>query len=191
MDRNSGWVLVVLLLCLQISVRAQPSQPPPEGQLKIDVEEGANETVHHPGELFHKEIKILVTDELGRPVPDANVTFTTKPSESRAGAETLKNETQVLAVTDANGEASAGQLQANRFEGRYSIAAKAEFYGKTSTVPINEVNKKPKWYRRKGTWITVGSIAAGSLAAILVVRAEQKPSATISTVTPTGPVTHP
>ena len=53
------------------------------------------------------------------------------------------------------------------------------------------MNKKPKWYRRKGTWITVGSIAAGSLAAILVVRAEQKPSATISTVTPTGPVTHP
>ncbi len=186
MSRFTGWVRGGMFLSLLVSLRAQPAQPPPVGQLKIEVIQGADQTVH-PGAQFHNQIIIAVTDELGRPVPNANVRFTVK-SEGRAGAQPLRVDT----VTDPNGRASTGTLRANRFEGEYKIDAGAKFYDKEGeNDKIPEANKKPAWYKRRSTWIIVASIAAASLAVTLTVRAEQNPSATITTVTPTVPVTHP
>lgn len=177
----------VVALTLFLSLPLWPAQQ--EGSLTIDVDDGANQ-FSYLGREFAKQIRITVRDELGRPVPNANVVFYTTPEAGGPGAVS-PGSMQVSTKTDKDGKATSGTLFANRRDGEYQIRAVAEFYGKRGVAPITEHNLKLPLTRRKSTWITVASAAAGVLIPILVIRAQQQPTATISTVTPTGPVTHP
>jgi hypothetical protein len=86
--------------------------------LQIQVVEGEG-AVHAPGSRTSRPLTVEVTDETGRPVSGAAVSFHL-PEEGATGTFTNGLRTEV-ATTDARGRASIYGLQFNRVGGRFPI----------------------------------------------------------------------
>ena len=86
--------------------------------LQIRVVEGEG-TVHLPGSRSSRPITVDITDETGKPVAGAAVSFHL-PGEGPGGAFVNGLRTEVV-ITDAEGRASLRGLLANRLPGRFQI----------------------------------------------------------------------
>jgi hypothetical protein len=86
--------------------------------LQIRVVEGEG-AVHAPGSRGARPLTVEVTDETGKPVEGAAVSFHL-PEEGPGGVFANGMRTEV-AVTDSRGHASAHGLQFNRASGRFQI----------------------------------------------------------------------
>src|SRR4051794_2746222 len=86
--------------------------------LQIQFVEGEG-AVHAPGSRSSRPLTVEVTDETGRPVPSAAVSFHL-PEEGPGGAFANGLHTDV-AVTDAQGRVSLHGLVLNRIPGRFQI----------------------------------------------------------------------
>lgn len=86
--------------------------------LQIRVVEGEG-AVHVPGARSSRPITVEITDETGKPVAGAAVSFHL-PEEGSGGAFVNGLRTEV-AITDARGRASVHGLQANRVPGRFQV----------------------------------------------------------------------
>jgi len=86
--------------------------------LQIQVLEGEG-TVHAPGSRSAHPLAVQVTDETGRPVAEAAVSFHL-PDDGPGGAFTNGLRTEI-ATTDARGRAVLRGLQLNRVSGRFQI----------------------------------------------------------------------
>jgi len=86
--------------------------------LQIRVVEGEG-AVHAPGSRSARPLTVEVTDETGKPVEGAAVSFHL-PEEGPGGAFANGMRTEV-AVTDTHGHASVHGLQLNRAPGRFQI----------------------------------------------------------------------
>ena len=85
-------------------------------QIKVTEGEGA---VHFPGTRNLRPLSIEVTDETGRPVSGAAVSFHL-PEEGPSGTFTNGLRTEIV-ITDSRGRASLHGLQANRVAGRFQV----------------------------------------------------------------------
>jgi hypothetical protein len=86
--------------------------------LQIRVVEGEG-AVHAPGSRGARALTVEVTDETGKPVEGAAVSFHL-PEEGPGGVFTNSMRTEV-AVTDSHGRAGVHGLQLNRAPGRFQI----------------------------------------------------------------------
>jgi len=104
--------LVVLLL---LPVLAAPAQV---AVLQIQVIEGEG-TVHTPGARNSRPLTVQITDETGKPVSGAAVTFHL-PEDGPGGifANALRTDVQ---TTDGRGRAAIRSFQANRISGPFQI----------------------------------------------------------------------
>src|SRR5689334_12590566 len=115
--RCSGfWCLSAqILLVWFLSPSVVPGQV---ALLQITVVEGEG-AVHVPGSRSSRPLTVEITDETGKPVADAAVSFHI-PDEGPGG--TFPNGLRTaVATTDARGRASLRGLQANRIAGRFQI----------------------------------------------------------------------
>jgi len=101
-----------LLLALNCAATAQVAV------LQIRVIEGEG-AVHAPGSRSTHPLTVEVTDEAGRPVAGAAVSFHL-PEEGPGGAFANGIRTEVV-LTDGNGHASVHGLRLNRAPGRFQI----------------------------------------------------------------------
>jgi hypothetical protein len=143
------------------------------------------ERIHRVGHKF--DLAVTVYDERGREVPDATVTFQ-MPGDG-ASATSL-NGRLVTIQSDPNGVAKAVGLRANSTGGDYDIRVNANFEGKAGYTTIRQTNRNPPFAVRRRTLIAEAA-AVAVIVPVLALRSSPPPKATISTVTPTGPVTHP
>jgi hypothetical protein len=86
--------------------------------LQIQVIEGEG-AVHPPGSRSSRPLTVEITDETGKPVPGAAVSFHL-PEDGPGGVFVNGLRTDV-ATTDAQGRASLHGLQVNRISGRFQI----------------------------------------------------------------------
>ena len=106
--------MAVTLLCSAIAQVAV---------LQIHFIEGEG-AVHAPGSRTARPLTVEVTDETGRPVSGAAVSFHL-PDEGPGGAFANGLRTEV-AITDAQGRVSLHGLQLNRLPGRFQIRVVAD-----------------------------------------------------------------
>jgi len=85
-------------------------------QIRVIEGEGA---VHQPGSRSTRPITVEITEETGKPVSGAAVTFHL-PEDGPGGAFVNGLRTEVV-ITDAHGRASLHGLLANRIPGRFQI----------------------------------------------------------------------
>jgi hypothetical protein len=85
-------------------------------QIRVIEGEGA---VHPPGSHSTRPITVEITEETGRPVAGAAVSFHL-PEDGPGGAFVNGLRTEVV-ITDANGHASLHGLLANRIPGRFQV----------------------------------------------------------------------
>jgi hypothetical protein len=141
--------------------------------LQIRVVEGEG-AVHAPGSHGTRPLTVEVTDETGKPVEGAAVSFHL-PEDGPGGLFTNGMRTEV-AVTDGHGHASVHGLQLNRVPGRFQIrivASKEQARaGMVSFQYIAEPGSgaaatagTSHGYRK---WIVVAVLAAGGSAAAIL-----------------------
>ena len=130
--------------------------------LQIKILEG-DAAVHAAGARSSRPLTVQVTDDFGRLVSGAAVSFRL-PEEGPGGIFSNKLRTEVV-VSDANGRATVRNLQLNRTPGPFQIritAAKEQARAGTLSRQFIEggaaASVKPKSSRR---WIVVGLVAAG------------------------------
>ncbi|MGA3186216.1 MAG: hypothetical protein ABSF22_03830 [Bryobacteraceae bacterium] len=171
----------------------QPAENNP-AILQIRVIEG--EGVAYPlGGRSTRGVTILVTDETGRPIEGASVSFRL-PDEGPSGTFSSGSRMEI-ATTKADGRASAWGMQWNRTEGSFEIritAAKGQARAGTvcavylskasvetdSAAPM-KVSRNHKWL-----WITL-AVAGGAAIAVTVAALTRKPSLPVGpTATPTS-----
>ena len=97
-----------------------------------------------PTFAFSKELKIVVLDNQGSPVPGVGVTFTA-PASGASAAFTSTNARTLTASTGPDGVAATGNLAANNQQGVFSISATVSGIG---SVNFNVANGA--WYVRPG-----------------------------------------
>ena len=108
---RSYW-LAALVIALSCPATAQVAI------LQIQVIEGEG-AVHPPGSRSSRPLTVEITDETGKPVPGAAVSFHL-PEDGPGGVFVNGLRTEV-AITDAKGRASLHGLQVNRISGRFQI----------------------------------------------------------------------
>jgi hypothetical protein len=141
-------------------------------QIKVVEGEGA---VHLPGARSLRPLTIEVTDETGRPVSGAAVSFHL-PEDGPGGTFTNGLRTEIV-ITDARGRAGLHGLQANRIPGRFQLRILAsKEQARAGTVSFQYV-APPKGgtavaataspaSRRK--WIVIGiGLAGGAVAGLM------------------------
>lgn len=176
---HSG-VPIALALCLPWAAAAQVSI------LQIQVVEGEG-TVYTPGARAGRGVTVLLTDDAGRPVSGAAVSFHL-PEDGPGGTFVNGLRTDV-AVTDARGRASVRAFQANRLPGRFQIrivASKEQARaGTVSFQYIGEHAAGAQAARSNRKWVAIAAaLAGGAVAGALVSRGS---SASPITVTPAAP----
>src|ERR1022692_3742025 len=85
-------------------------------QIRVIAGEGA---VHLPGSRSTRPITVEITEETGKPVPGAAVSFHL-PEDGPGGAFVNGLRTEIV-ITDGSGHASLHGLLANRIPGRFQI----------------------------------------------------------------------
>ncbi len=143
--------------------------------LQIQVIEGEG-AVHLPGSHSAHPLTVQVTDETGKPVEGAAVSFHL-PEDGPGGAFTNGLRTDV-ATTDARGRASARGIQFNRTGGRFQVrifASKEQARaGMASFQYVAETSggaaKAGPHSRRKWIAVVAGVAAGGVLGGVLAGR---------------------
>ena len=102
----ASWLLWAALALAQVAIL----------QIRVIEGEGA---VHQPGSRSTRPITVEITEETGKPVSGAAVTFHL-PEDGPGGAFVNGLRTEVV-ITDAHGRASLHGLLANRIPGRFQI----------------------------------------------------------------------
>ena len=143
--------------------------------LQIRVVEGEG-AVHLPGSRSTRPITVEITEETGKPVAAAAVTFHL-PEDGPGGTFVNGLRTEVV-VTDAHGRASLYGLVANRTPGRFQIRVLAsKEQARAGTVSFQYVaeptgrasaSSKVPGGRRK--WIFVAAAVAGGAVALAATR---------------------
>jgi hypothetical protein len=143
--------------------------------LQIKVVEGEG-VVHPPGVRSPRPLVVEVTDETGRPVPGAAVSFHL-PENGPGGifANGLRTE---IVITDSHGRATLHGLQANRIAGRFQVrilASKEQARAGTVSfqyvaepkagAPAISASASTPSHRK---WIVIGAGIAGGVAAGLL-----------------------
>ena len=151
--------------------------------LQIRVIEGEG-TVHLPGSHSARPITVEITDETGRPVGGAAVSFHL-PEDGPSGTFVNGLRTEVV-TTDAHGRASLHGLLANRLAGRFQIRILAsKEQARAGTVSFQYVAESkgggakvsaPATSRRK--WMMVAAaVAGGAVGGIMAARGSASPAA--------------
>ena len=167
--RNS-WLAAVLLVALPCLAAGQTAI------LQIRVVEGDG-AVHGAGSRASKPLVVEVTDETGRPIQHAAVSFHL-PDDGPSGSFPNNLHTDV-AMTDAQGRAAVHGLQWNRIPGRFQIRIVASFEQARAGVissqyiegptPAPNLTAAPQGSGRfHSKWIWVGAIVVGGAAAGLL-----------------------
>jgi hypothetical protein len=159
--------------------------------LQIRVVEGEG-AVHLPGSRSTRPITVEITEETGKPVAGAAVSFHL-PEDGPGGAFVNGLRTEVV-VTDAHGRASLYGLLANRIPGRFQIRIlTSKEQARDGTVSFQYVaeptgkalaaSSKTPAGRRK--WIYVAAAVAGGAVAVVVTRGgAASPAAAIPSTPP-------
>jgi hypothetical protein len=157
--------------------------------LQIQVVEGEG-AVHLPGARSPRPLTVEVTDETGKPVPGAAVSFHL-PEDGPGGAFASGLRTDV-AITDTRGRATIRAFQANRTGGRFQIrivaskeqarAGTVSFQYVADPKPGAPAAASPSHARR---WIAIAAAAGGGAVAALVAA---RGGSTAATPTPAAPV---
>lgn len=140
--------------------------------LQIRVVEGDG-AVHAAGSHANRPIVIEVTDETGKPVEHAAVSFHL-PDDGPGGSFLNGLRTEV-AITDASGRAAVRGLQWNRVPGRFQIRIVASFEQARAGVVSPQYIEGPALTPDRGQptaarghshkWLWIGAIAVGGVAA--------------------------
>jgi hypothetical protein len=168
--------------------------------LQIRVLEGDG-AVHAAGSRTARPLIVEVTDETGKPIERAAVSF--HLPEEGAGGVFLNGLRTDVALTDAAGRASVRGLQWNRVPGRLEVRIFASFeqaragtvsfqYIEGPAVPVGTAPSAAREARHgHSKWLIVGALAAGGAAAGILVghsggssaapAASPEPSITIGT----------
>lgn len=170
----------------------QPPAPDNPAILQIRVIEG--EGVAYPlGGRATRGVTVQVTDETGKPIEGASVSFRL-PEEGPSGTFSTGSRTEI-ALTKADGRASVWGMQWNRTEGSFEIritAAKGQaragtvcpVYLSKASVETDAPASVKLGRSHKWLWITV-AVAAGAGVAVALAAVAGKSS------TPIGPTTTP
>jgi hypothetical protein len=172
--------LAVTLLCSAIAQVAV---------LQIHFIEGEG-AVHAPGSRTPRPLTVEVTDETGKPVSGAAVSFHL-PDEGPGGAFANGLRTEV-AITDAQGRVSLHGLQLNRLPGRFQIRVVATKEQARAGVVASQyiaesksgaasprnapVSMAPASARPRTRWIVIAAIVGGGAAAGVVSAAHRTPA---------------
>jgi hypothetical protein len=159
-------------------------------QIRVIEGEGA---VHLPASRSSRAITVEITEETGRPVAGAAVSFHL-PEDGPGGTFVNGLRTEVV-LTDSSGHASLHGLQANRIPGRFQIrilASKeqaragtvsfqyiAEPKGGVGAAPNSAPAGRKKWV------VVAAAVAGGAVAGLVATRGAATPAA----VVPSAPAT--
>jgi hypothetical protein len=153
-------------------------------QIRVIEGEGA---VHLPGSRGTRPITVEITEETGKPVSGAAVSFHL-PEDGPGGAFVNGLRTEIV-ITDARGHASLYGLLANRIPGRFQIRILvSKEQARAGTVSFQYI-AEPRGgvVARSGSaagrrkWIMVASaVAGGALAGIVATRGGQASAASVA-----------
>ena len=186
------------------------SPSPPElprstaGHLILQPQEPEEEKGRHwiwKNKLYPTDIKFTVKDAADRPIPGAAVEF--RLPEHRPGAvfrpagtpcdfdgvriAPTSSDKVACVKTGADGIARIEGLRATKVSGGFPIEVKASFGHETVTTTITEKNQAPPFVVRHKTWIVAATCTAVAITVVML-RRSSPPTATIGSVTATGPV---
>jgi hypothetical protein len=162
-------------------------------QIKVVEGEGA---VHLPGVHSSRSLVVEVTDETGRPVPGAAVSFHL-PEDGPGGTFPNGLRTEIM-IADARGRAAIHGLQANRTPGRFQLRILASKEQARAGIVSFQYVAEPKGgapaspatatasaspNRRK--WIVIGiGIAGGAAAGLMAAHTSPAPAVAAPVVAP-------
>ena len=126
-------------------------------KLNIAIVEGDG-AVNNIRQRMAREPMVQVTDENRKPIAGAVVVFLL-PNQGAGGAF-ANGAKSLTTLTDANGNAVARGMQANRLSGQYQIKVTASHQGQTSSTAINMTNA-----------VLTGAAAAGVSMKLLLILA--------------------
>ena len=147
--------------------------------------------VHAPGSHASRFLTVEITDETGRPVPGAAVSF--HLPEDGAGGTFPNGLRTDIAVSDGNGRATLHNLTLNRVPGRFQIritAAKEQaragivsfqYVAESSSPAARHAVAAAQIHRAR--WILIAAALGGGTAAGVLARRPAGPSATAPTTT--------
>jgi hypothetical protein len=186
---NGLFLRFALLLTLWVPLRAAAGDP---ASLKIRIVEGDG-AAYALGSRSTRGIAVEVTDDTGKPVEEATVSFRL-PEDGPGGAFSNQSKTQI-ATTGRDGRASVWGMQWNRmpgaFEVRITVAkgdARAGTVCSQTLTTVSEPSARRVGGSHKWIWIALG-VAGGAAAAVILVRhfeSGSSLSAPSSTVTYVG-----
>ena len=164
--------------------------------LQIQLLEGDG-AVHAPGSRSTRPLVVEVTDETGKPVPAAAVSFHL-PDEGPGGAFANGLRTAV-AVTDTQGRVALHGLQVNRIPGRFQIRVIANKEqaraGVVSSQYVAELHSgvaaAATASRSRARWVVVAALVGGGAAAGILSAGRTQPSAPAAPVATASAVTVP
>jgi hypothetical protein len=174
-DIIRAWAPVALALALSSGATAQVAI------LQIQVIEGEG-AVHAPGARSLRPLTVEITDETGKPVEGAAVSFHL-PEDGPGGVFANGLRTQVQ-TTDSRGRATVRGLELNRAPGRFEIRIVAsKEQARAGTVSLQYI-AEPKGAaprpaartasgaaRGRGKWIAVAAaVSGGAVAGVLASR---------------------
>lgn len=181
----------LLVVEAPVPLEAQLTSAPPKGlQVMILDGEGALNNIR---DRTAREPIVQVQDENHKPVAGALVLFTVHGGSEGASA-TFSNGLTTLSVTsDAEGKAVAHGLQVNQSSGAWQVAVTVTAGPLSASAVINENNVAPPaepaqppptsmtpvahvpvhWFMQKPIMIIGGAIVAGSVIAVVAVKANQ------------------
>jgi hypothetical protein len=161
-------------------------------QLKVVEGEG---TVYRTGGRATRGLTVLVTDEAGKPVPGASVSFRL-PDSGPSGVFTTGLRTEVV-TTDVNGRASVWGMQWNKTAGPFEIRITAikdqaragivstQYLNDTAAVGAAQAGADGTFkasHSGKTKWILIAAgVGAGAAAAMFLARSHTSPAAVTST----------
>jgi hypothetical protein len=157
-------------------------------QIRVIEGEGA---VHLPGSRGTRPITVEITEETGKPVSGAAVTFHL-PENGPGGAFVNGLRTEIV-ITDGHGHASLYGLLANRIPGRFQIRILAsKEQARAGTVSFQYVAELKGGAAARSTasgghrkWIAVAAaVAGGAAAGVLATRGG---AASVAAVVPSAP----
>jgi len=138
------------------------------GILQIRIVEG-NGAVHAPSSRSARPLVVEITDEAGRPVRAATVSFQ-MPDEGPSGTFSSGLRTDV-ATTDARGRAAVRGMRFNRVTGPFEIrivAVKDQVRAGTVSPQFISQGAKAAARRPSARWVFLGAAAVGTVVGILV-----------------------
>ncbi|MFB3826813.1 MAG: hypothetical protein ACE15B_08590 [Bryobacteraceae bacterium] len=156
--------------------------------LLIRIVEG-NGAVRAPGAQLARPLAVEITDDAGRPVPGASVSFHL-PDDGPGGVFSGGLRTDVQ-VTDERGRASAQGIQFNRVAGPFEIRIIAiKDQVRAGTISLQYIAEAaPRAARRgRGKWILLGVAAAAGAAGAWSARGRAGAGGGVSAASPPAAV---